>query len=472
MRSFAVESLESRRLLAAGDLSFAFTIGDVETESVTAQATDPAGNLYVAGVLRGGAVDFNSSPRKRFALDPGGLEKGFVAKYSPVGALAWARLTPARVSALAVYRPTAELLVAGNFIAPTDFGPVGGVPTTLTSNDSYDGYWGRLNPRNGTFNFVTRATTGSETDFVVGIDSDAAGNVYTAGTLGGLDMTDGVFTATDNAYVNKFNARGRHQWNRNWGPPEDAIGAGALAVDADGNTYTAGASTGNVDFDPFDHTGENTTTGDVGYVVSHDPLGNVRWLGVLARQGGPEHPTINDMTVDPAGNLLAVGSFRGDVDFNFSPNRSFPLATGEQTDAFLAKYAPAGGLYYARQIGMDDDDAGGGDAAFGVAVDSGGYVHVGGSTYGQTRFNPGVWASSLTSATQDGFVAKYQANGKFVAAWQFEGTGNDRVALLAAGAAGSVFASGALATPFDADPGAGAFALAPTDTDLFVIRLA
>ena len=55
--------------------------------ATVAQTQQNSQQQWAAFWKSGGAVDFNSSPRKRFALDPGGLEKGFVAKYSPVGAL-------------------------------------------------------------------------------------------------------------------------------------------------------------------------------------------------------------------------------------------------------------------------------------------------------------------------------------------------------------------------------------------------
>ena len=93
--------------------------------------------------------------------------------------------------------------------------------------------------------------------------------------------------------------------------------------------------------------------------------------------GGVEDDTISDVALDADGNIYVVGS-------TVSPG----LATDDalepvkqvggivQTDGFVAKFDPTGStLLYLTYIGGSGDDAG-----FGIAVDSGGNVIVGGNT--------------------------------------------------------------------------------------------
>src|SRR3954471_4955508 len=57
---------------------------------------------------------------------------------------------------------------------------------------------------------------------------------------------------------------------------------------------------------------------------------------------------INAVTTDKAGNVLVAGAFSGSVDFNPSPRKQFVMGTAGDTDAFVAKYDPAGGFLWVR----------------------------------------------------------------------------------------------------------------------------
>src|SRR3569623_617232 len=138
----AIDLLESRQLFAAGTLAWA---SGVDGLVVAAQATDAAGNVYVAGTVRGSA-DLNLSPRKTYRLTAVDTSFGaaVVAKYTAAGALVWARLlsdanlTGPSVVDVAVDRSTGDLLITGQFRGTYSFAK--GI--ALTSRDSsFDAYW-------------------------------------------------------------------------------------------------------------------------------------------------------------------------------------------------------------------------------------------------------------------------------------------------------------------------------------------
>ncbi len=93
------------------------------------------------------------------------------------------------------------------------------------------------------------------------------------------------------------------------------------------------------------------------------------------------------MTVDAAGNLYLVGSFRGTVDFDIGAGTSELTAAGGD-DIFVAKYDSAGALLWVRSGGGASSDV-----ATSVAIDNAGNVIVGGS-FSQTA---NIGGTNLTS---------------------------------------------------------------------------
>src|SRR5262245_48788399 len=115
------------------------------------------------------------------------------------------------------------------------------------------------------------------------IGTDAAGNVYVAGNVGG------ILSAVDtDAYVAKYSPSGDLLWLRELSG-RDSLGnsfgdsANAIAVDAAGNSYIAGDFRATLDF------GNNivlTSTGAIdGFVAKLDTAGTVLWAHQFASDG-------------------------------------------------------------------------------------------------------------------------------------------------------------------------------------------
>jgi hypothetical protein len=118
------------------------------------------------------------------------------------------------------------------------------------------------------------------------------------------------------------------------------------------------------------------------------------------RFGDVQDDNGNDVAADGAGNVYAVGSFRGTADFGGGP-----VASAGLTDAYLAKYDPTGALLLARRWGDAADQI-----ASGVAVDGAGSIYVAGSFQGTIDF--GAPTAPLASAgSNDVFLAKLDTAG-------------------------------------------------------------
>jgi hypothetical protein len=473
-----IEPLEDRRLLSDGTLAFAFSIGARRGVRVTAQTTDAAGNLYLAGDAgQNTTVDFNPSPRKTYAIPIlSDRPRQFLAKYTPTGAFAWARLTPdanARVNALTVDRYTGNLLVGGEYSGKVNFG--NDLTLVAPGDGSSYGYYARVSAKSGKFTAVKTALADANC-YVTAVESDAAGNVYVAGAKGGepyLDSHDVPYPTTS-AVLLKFNRRDRYVWGQSFRP----LGPGGvpdptvdyltpfehIAVTPAGQVYLSGVNWTNRP-SPLGLTGTGT------YLVSLDGTGGG---GKLFGDVLTGVDVINDLAVDAAGDVLVVGRFANTADFTLdSTAPATTLTTGAATDGFLAKYDLVGGLTFVRQIGLDADTTIGDDAVS-VAVDDAGYIYVGGSTSGNTYFNTAGTFRFRSGDHSDGFVAKYKARGTFVNAWLLGSPENDQVSFVSTGPgpSGPIYASGALTGILDANPGRKVFELQPVSaSDLFVIKL-
>jgi hypothetical protein len=121
--ALSLERLEERTV-PSGDLGFAIGFGSTGEDEGTAVATDSAGNVYVSGTFEG-TVDFNPGPRT-FNLTSAGMSDVFVAKYTALGALVWARSMGGsdvdNAFGMAVDR-AGNVYTTGEFSGTADFDP-------------------------------------------------------------------------------------------------------------------------------------------------------------------------------------------------------------------------------------------------------------------------------------------------------------------------------------------------------------
>ena len=173
------------------------------------------------------------------------------------------------------------------------------------------------------------------------------------------------------------------------------------------------------------------------------------------------------VTTDSAGDVYVAGVFSGTVDFDPTATTA-SLTSAGNTDVFVAKYSFTGGLLWARNLGGTGLDQGGG-----IVVDNGGNVYTTGFFSGTADFDPGAGTQNLTSAGDwDVFVSKLDANGNFLWAKRFGGSGTEQGFGVALDASGNVYTTGEFSGTADFDPGAGTQNLTSAgEGDVFVSKL-
>ena len=186
----------------------------------------------------------------------------------------------------------------------------------------------------------------------------------------------------------------------------------AVAADAAGHVYVAGAFNGTVDFDPGPGTAPLTSTGptDV-YLAKYTAGGALVWVGQLA------DAAVTALTVDAAGAVYATGRFPVTTDFDFGPGVT-NLTTGSSGAAFVVKYNPDQSLAWARQLGGQTANVQG-DA---ITLDAAGNVYTSGVlNSGNADFDPGTGTVTLTNSSGNAntYISKLTPAGNYVWAKQF-----------------------------------------------------
>ncbi|MCE3226051.1 MAG: hypothetical protein K0S32_602 [Bacteroidetes bacterium] len=173
------------------------------------------------------------------------------------------------------------------------------------------------------------------------------------------------------------------------------------------------------------------------------------------------------MSVDNNNNYIITGNFNGTFDIDPSPTTvNLSTASG---DGYVAKFNSSGNYVWAFNFSSSGSDY---SDANDVKADALGNIYVTGDFTGTLDFDPGSGVSNLTaSGTKDAFIAKYDANGNYV--WAFNiGTSsqNSYGSKLALDNNGNVYVTGAFAGTVDFNPSASTNALTATNGDAFFAK--
>jgi len=459
---------------AAAPFGFVATVkADFDAEA-TALVTDAAGFVYVAGRFFG-AQDFDPSDFTAFALAAAGGSDAYVAKYTPAGALMWARgfggATDDEALGLAV-DSQGIVYTTGSYTGTPDFDPDPAASFSIyTSAGGRDGFLHKLDAA-GKFMWVKRFH-GPEDQVGRAVAVDAANTTYVTGSISGTtEYHNAVPISTgagrDAAFVWKNSQEGFERWHRELTGSGTSVAAG-IAVDAQGSVVVAGSFTGSVDFNP------SPTVSEVLFAPNGQPdafvsklasNGNYAWAKQL---GGAAADAAAGVAVDAAGNVYATGYFTGVANLT-----AVNVASKGGKDAFVAKLTSAGQHAWAKPFGSANDDAG-----RAVVVTPAGTVLTAGEFAAALDFDPGpdaaVRAPYQSSAVADVYVSELSAAGDFVAVRTVGGPQVDTAAGVAATAAGDALVAGAFHSAADFDPSNATYLRNTGDTggsgDGFVVKM-
>lgn len=247
------------------------------------------------------------------------------------------------------------------------------------------------------------------------VATDADGNIYAAGAFyNTVNFGGGNRTSnggSDIALV-KFNSAGVYQWDRVFGDVSDFQAAGEVGTDASGNVYIAGTFFGSVNFGG----GLLTSVGDRDiFVAKFNSAGTHQWS---KRFGDAVEQEIQSMAIDIGNNVYLAGSFLGSVNFGGGP-----LVNQGSYDGYLVKLDAAGNHVWSKRFGDSNDQRG-----TAVATDHWGNVFFGMDFAGTVDMGAG----NVTSA--GGFdigIVQYGSAGNYQWAHRYGDVGTQEVSSLA-----------------------------------------
>lgn len=257
----------------------------------------------------------------------------------------------------------------------------------------------------------------------LGVGTDTDGNVYAAGTFGGMrDFDPGPEEDWHTAEWNNFgsgvfltrtNADGSYGWTRSFNAYM-AGNVGAVAVHSDSTILVGGNFRGGVDFDPSETTHVLLAgPGVCGFLSRFTATGEYLGATVVARPlpttSVHRNSFVNALSVALDGSIYTAGGIDGAVDFD--PGPAEDLGAGN-SNAFVSKFDSDFTYGWSRHWGTNNAF----DAAESVAIDTLGDVYVAGHFRSSVDFDPGpgeeIHSTNMPGAT---FITKYHADGDY--AW-------------------------------------------------------
>jgi hypothetical protein len=305
------------------------------------------------------------------------------------------------------------------------------------------------------------------------VGTDDAGNVYLAGTFPGtvdFDPRGGVHNVSSaggaDAFVVKLSAKGNLLGVKKFGGDGDDV-ATALAVANDGSFDVGGTFQQRANFNP-DGTFKISSSGGADGFISEFDSGMV--FQRAGSFGGPLDEQINDMALDGVGNIVATGRYQGTVDFDpSSATMSHNIAVAYE--AFTLKLTTTGDYVFSAGYG------GSGNVAYGTGVtaDRAGNVYTVGNFQHTGDFDPGNSTFNLTAADAGSvFITKLDPAGTFIYAKAIGGTDSLKgaPAEISVDKDQNVYTTGRFSGTQDFDPGAGTQNLVSDGADdVFVSKL-
>jgi hypothetical protein len=276
---------------------------------------------------------------------------------------------------------------------------------------------------------------GSESDDIVSVAVDAAGNTYITGTTESPDfpVSTAAYQATlpasyfSAAFITKINKQGTAVVYSTYlgGHPSPTGGdtrATDIAVDVNGAAYITGVTSSSAfpttagAHQPV-HGGGTDRLADY-FVAKLSPSGDGLVYGSYLGGSGEEGWADNAIAVDAAGNAYVVGDTVS-PDFPVTPG-SLDTTRGTGRTGFAVKLNGAGAAVYATFL------TGLGQTANGVAVDASGHVYVTGLVVAQLATTAGAFQPAPAFGW-DAYVVKLNPTGTAFVYATYLGTSGDEV---------------------------------------------
>ena len=398
--------------------AWAASAGGLKNDKTRAINIDREGNVFLVGEATD-EVKFGEAK----VQSAGGMDF-FVAKLDPNGRFLWAHLGGGSLvdRGYGVATDAAGNCYATGLYQSTDANFGGFILPNRGDYDIFTAKYDRL----GKLLWV-RGAGGKGYDYGHGIAVDAAGDVIVTGAVVGDALFGDVNVPNEpgsHIFCAKYHADGALVWVKTASGKAGGSGHG-VAVDAQGNIYLGGNSSGSGQF------GDKplvTPKGSSAVVVKLSPQGEVLWI---TQQFGEPSCLFHEITCDQEGRVWASGMFKGKATLG---GETFTTTGDKDSDAFLCHFDTDGKLLWSR-VGAGPAV----DYGLGVATDGKGNSFLTGEF--TEVFKLGGEELHSRGST-DVYVAKFDAKGALRWITQGGGDKGDNAYTMVCDAQGNLFLGG------------------------------
>lgn len=391
---------------ADGTLAYSTYLGGNDSDVGFGIAVDGNGSAYVTGESWSSNFPVvNPIPPN----DPGIQNDVIVFKLNPAGnALVYSTYLGGHNSQTGwdiVVNDAGEAFVAGHTLSST-FPVVNAFQPQIKGGR--DAFVARLNAAGSALVYSSFLGSNGDLDYGSGIALDETGHAYVTGqtyldgfpTVNALQPVSGGF---GEAFVTKVSPDGSTLLYSTYLGGEVNERGRSIAVDGQGNAYVTGP-TESTGF-PIVNAYQPVKRGyeDV-FLAKIDAAGSALVYSTYLGGSLPDGNYDVNVAVDGAGSAYLAGNTFS-ADFPTS-NAIQPVIADQTSDVFVAKFNPQGSaLLYSTFLGGTSSNAGLGDYAYGLELDSSGNAYVTGYTFAPNFPLGGASYQSFNRGNYDAFVA-------------------------------------------------------------------
>ena len=211
-----------------------------------------------------------------------------------------------------------------------------------------DAYVAKFTPNNQCV-FASSIKSSSGSILVQSIAADASGNSFVAGNFeSDAEITETLKIESDykDFFIAKYDATGNPLWLKGTTSGIEPVIKSIAVNPNDGSFAITGAFTGNlnIEMNGGEHEISSGNSELAFFIAKYDNNANLIWAKTMSGNGTG---TGNLISIDEKGDIYAVGTFSGTIQFE---TQSMTAASVENTDNFLVKYAADGSMVWARSL--------------------------------------------------------------------------------------------------------------------------
>ena len=328
--------------------SFSFLCG-TEILATGGITTDAAGNIYATSAFSGVSMTVGSYTLTN--ADPTGMTFDvYVAKYSPSGALIWAKSFGGTSDdcALGITATlSGDVYVAGAFCSPSvtigssvignpygSVGFLGGIPKAYIARFS-----------SASVPLWAQDAGGANGAYAVGVVHDPSGDVYMTGSFGDTSISFGTVNINRTypatvpncaQYIVKYDPGNTTVWGKTIGSATNYVMGYAIGEADCGEVWVSGCYLADVDIDGHTLPLPLPFGADPVFIVGYTFSGSVAGYSGLGSGGDDQ----DGIAVDPFGDVFIGGDYLGTI--NVGPDL-FPVLSGLNESLYVGKYTTSVG---------------------------------------------------------------------------------------------------------------------------------